>query len=52
VAISLIARVGSSILRRMVVGEEERAPTGEEMGELRGILARALEQGVGGSPRA
>jgi N-acyl-D-amino-acid deacylase len=44
-AINFTTMVGNSNLRRMVVGEDERAPTPEEMARMKRILARALEEG-------
>jgi len=45
IAINFVTHVGSSNLRRIAVGEEERSPNEEQMGQMKSILAQALEEG-------
>jgi len=45
IAINFATMIGSSNLRRIVVGEEERSPSAEEMTRMKSILAQALEEG-------
>lgn len=45
IAINFATQVGSSNLRRAVVGADERSPNAEEMTHMKGLLARCLEEG-------
>lgn len=47
-AVNAISLVGHNAIRARVMGEEERAPTGEEVAAMRALLAQALEQGACG----
>ena len=48
IAINVATMIGSSNLRRIVVGQEERSPSTEEMTRMKSILAQALEEGAWG----
>ncbi|MFI4934739.1 MAG: amidohydrolase family protein [Caulobacterales bacterium] len=47
-AINNIMLVGHNTVRAMVMGFEERAPTAAELGEMRGKVSEAMEQGACG----
>ncbi len=47
-AVNAISLIGHNAIRSRVVGDEEREPTAAELGEMRGHVQRALEQGAAG----
>ncbi|UBU16145.1 amidohydrolase family protein [Nonomuraea gerenzanensis] len=47
-AVNLAPLVGHGALRAAVLGQERRAPSGEKLGRMRGLLATAAEQGAFG----
>jgi N-acyl-D-aspartate/D-glutamate deacylase len=47
-AVNVVTLVGHHNLLASVLGEGERAPTGAERAELRGLLSRALDDGASG----
>jgi N-acyl-D-amino-acid deacylase len=48
VATNAVALVGHNTLRSQVVGNEDRAPTPDEIGRMRGLVEQSLEQGACG----
>ena len=47
-AINLGSYVGATTVRRMVLGEEDRAPTVAELAEMQGIVRQAMREGAMG----
>jgi len=47
-ALNAVSLVGHNAIRAAVMGADERAPTADEIGKMRGQVQRALEQGAAG----
>ena len=48
IGVNALTYVGHGAVRRRVMGEEDRAPTGEELGEMEALVRRGVEEGAFG----
>jgi N-acyl-D-aspartate/D-glutamate deacylase len=48
IALNVIHNVGAAQVRRMVIGEEDREPTPEQLEEMKSLLAQAMQDGAVG----
>jgi N-acyl-D-amino-acid deacylase len=45
IGINVIHNVGAAQVRRVVIGDEDRAPTPEQLAKMKGIVAKAMQDG-------
>jgi N-acyl-D-aspartate/D-glutamate deacylase len=48
IALNVIHNVGAAQVRRIAIGEQDREPTGEELEEMKALLAQAMQDGAVG----
>jgi N-acyl-D-amino-acid deacylase len=48
IAMNVVHNVGAAQVRRVVIGDQDRAPTGEQLDQMKELVAQAMRDGVAG----